>query len=166
MNKDTQFNSSSSRLRPVRFLLLTGGAVFIAEAVIMIVLRVFSPRLGGWEFILDAAMLVLLIAPLLYIWHYRPLVLEMEERMRVEMEREQTVIELTAALERVQTLRGLLPICAWCKHIRDDQGYWQQLEMYLTENSDLEFSHGICPTCAEKLYQEMEEDGEGGARHH
>lgn len=164
MNKDIQAHSSSSRLRPVRFLLLTGGAVFVSEAVIMIVLRLLSPRLGEWVFILDAALLVLLIAPLLYLWHYRPLVLEMEERMRAEIEREQTVIELTAALERVQTLRGLLPICAWCKHIRDDQGYWQQLEMYLTENSDLEFSHGICPTCAEKLYQEMEEDEEGGTK--
>jgi AmiR/NasT family two-component response regulator len=60
--------------------------------------------------------------------------------------------ELQAALAQVKTLSGLLPICASCKKIRDDQGYWQQLEIYLHEHADLEFSHGMCPDCVKKLY--------------
>jgi len=52
----------------------------------------------------------------------------------------------------IKTLRGLLPICASCKKIRDDQGYWQQLEKYITDHSGAEFTHGICPACADRLY--------------
>ena len=63
--------------------------------------------------------------------------------------------ELTEALGNVKTLSGLLPICASCKKIRDDQGYWNQLETYIRERSDAEFSHGICPECARKLYPEL-----------
>lgn len=63
--------------------------------------------------------------------------------------------ELTEALGNVKTLTGLLPICASCKKIRDDQGYWTQIESYLHKHSDAEFSHGICPDCAKKLYPEI-----------
>ena len=55
------------------------------------------------------------------------------------------------ALARVKVLRGLLPICAWCKKVRDDGGYWNQIEAYLTEHSEADFSHGICPECAARL---------------
>lgn len=58
--------------------------------------------------------------------------------------------DLAAALERVKTLHGLLPICAWCKSIRDDDGYWQRVEQYLHTNIDVDFTHGICPKCLEK----------------
>jgi len=60
--------------------------------------------------------------------------------------------ELREALERIKTLRGLLPICMHCKKIRDDSGYWQKLEEYLGEHSEAEFSHGICPSCFERNY--------------
>jgi tetratricopeptide (TPR) repeat protein len=60
--------------------------------------------------------------------------------------------ELRAALERVRTLRGLLPICASCKNIRDDNGYWTQVESYVGAHSAAEFTHSICPSCAERLY--------------
>jgi GAF domain-containing protein len=67
--------------------------------------------------------------------------------------------EKTASLEKaladVQTLRGLLPICACCKKIRDDQGYWNQIESYVKKHSLAEFSHGICPQCAKELYPEL-----------
>ena len=63
--------------------------------------------------------------------------------------------ELTEALANVKTLKGLLPICASCKKIRDDQGYWTQIESYIYKHSDAEFSHGICPDCAKKLYPEI-----------
>jgi AmiR/NasT family two-component response regulator len=60
--------------------------------------------------------------------------------------------ELEAALAQVKTLRGLLPICAACKKIRDDKGYWHQVEVYIRDHSEAEFSHGICPDCARRLY--------------
>jgi hypothetical protein len=56
------------------------------------------------------------------------------------------------ALANVKILRGLLPICAWCKNVRDDSGYWQQIESYVRDHSGAEFSHGICPDCAEKYF--------------
>jgi tetratricopeptide (TPR) repeat protein len=59
--------------------------------------------------------------------------------------------ELTEALDRVQTLRGMLPICAWCKKIRDDKGYWTQVEAYISSHSSAEFTHCICPTCIPKF---------------
>ncbi|MCK4672284.1 MAG: response regulator, partial [Candidatus Aegiribacteria sp.] len=62
--------------------------------------------------------------------------------------------KLTKALAEVKTLSGLLPICASCKKIRDDSGYWEQIEEYITERSDTQFSHGICPECMKKLYPE------------
>ena len=62
---------------------------------------------------------------------------------------------LKTALEEVKQLSGLLPICAFCKKIRDDQGYWNQLETYLQEHSEAELTHGICEECAKKYYPEL-----------
>lgn len=62
---------------------------------------------------------------------------------------------LKEALTEVKTLSGFLPICASCKKIRDDKGYWNQIEAYIREHSEAEFSHGICPECARKLYPEF-----------
>lgn len=69
-----------------------------------------------------------------------------------QAEREALLFELQAALEKVKLLSGFLPICASCKKIRDDSGYWQQIESYIRDHSEAEFSHGICPDCARKLY--------------
>ena len=62
--------------------------------------------------------------------------------------------KLEEALATIKTLRGLIPICAYCKKIRDDGDYWQQLEVYISEHSDAEFSHGICPDCYESQLNE------------
>lgn len=70
---------------------------------------------------------------------------------QAESDRERLISQLEAALAQVRTLSGLLPICGWCKSIRDDRGQWQRLEQYLSERSAAQFSHGICPRCAEKL---------------
>jgi PAS domain S-box-containing protein len=74
---------------------------------------------------------------------------------RSEEEREKLIGELQDALAKVRTLSGLLPICASCKKIRDDQGYWNQIESFISEHSTVEFSHGICPECAKKLYPDL-----------
>jgi PAS domain S-box-containing protein len=82
-------------------------------------------------------------------------------RIRVEQEREDLIEELQSALEKIRTLRGLLPICAHCKKVRDDEGYWKQVEVYITEHSLAEFSHGICPDCLKTYYSDlMEKEGE------
>ncbi|MCB0167550.1 MAG: response regulator [Anaerolineae bacterium] len=63
--------------------------------------------------------------------------------------------ELQAALDQIRTLKGLLPICAQCKKIRDDKGYWHEVEVYIREHSDADFSHGICPSCLRALYPDF-----------
>lgn len=78
---------------------------------------------------------------------------ERELRKRDE-ERDKLIAELKDALARIRTLQGILPICASCKKIRDDKGYWNQIEAYIRDHSEAEFSHGICPDCAKKLYPE------------
>ena len=76
---------------------------------------------------------------------------------RAHIRLEDKVEALEKALSDIKRLQGLLPICASCKKIRDDQGYWKQIEAYLSEHSDLSFSHGICPDCLKKLYPEIYE---------
>ena len=68
---------------------------------------------------------------------------------------QQSIDRLEKAISEVKTLSGLLPICASCKKIRDDKGYWNQIEIYIRNHSNAEFSHGICPDCAKKLYPEL-----------
>ncbi len=63
--------------------------------------------------------------------------------------------ELYQALDQVKTLRGIVPICASCKKIRDDKGYWNQVEVYVRNHTEAEFSHGICPDCMKRLYPEV-----------
>lgn len=74
------------------------------------------------------------------------------ERQRTAMVKERLITELQNALAEIKTLNGMLPICSACKRIRDDSGYWNQLEKYLEEHSHAEMSHSICPTCAQQLY--------------
>ena len=80
------------------------------------------------------------------------------ERKKNETERESLIRKLQSALSEVKTLRGFLPICASCKKIRDDKGYWNQLEVYISAHSDASFSHGLCPECARKLYPDLDID--------
>jgi PAS domain S-box-containing protein len=74
------------------------------------------------------------------------------QRKQNEADREQLILAYEDALANIKTLKGLMPICASCKKIRDDKGYWNHIESYLREHADAEFSHGICPDCAQKLY--------------
>ena len=83
---------------------------------------------------------------------------EIERRKALEKEREKLIDELQQALSEIKTLRGFLPICASCKKIRDDEGYWQQIEAYIEDRSHAQFSHSICPECAKKLYPDLKLD--------
>lgn len=77
---------------------------------------------------------------------------DITDRKRGEEERERLIVEREKALAEIKTLSGLLPICASCKKIRDDSGYWNQIESYISSRSQAEFTHGICPDCMEKYY--------------
>jgi PAS domain S-box-containing protein len=76
-------------------------------------------------------------------------------RKAVEEERKLLINELEEALKKVKQLRGMLPICASCKKIRDDNGYWNQLEVYIRDHSEAEFSHSLCPECVKTLYPDL-----------
>jgi len=91
------------------------------------------------------------------------LIRDVTERRKIELEREKLIGELRDAIADIRTLRGLLPICASCKKIRGDGGYWQNLEQYVTAHSEAQFSHGLCPDCMKKLYPEFidQDPGEG-----
>lgn len=77
--------------------------------------------------------------------------LDLTERSRAEAERERMIEELQAALDRVKMLSGLIPICSHCKAVRNDKGYWQQVDAFMRDYSNAKLSHAICPECARKL---------------
>jgi PAS domain S-box-containing protein len=79
---------------------------------------------------------------------------DITERKKLEKEKEENIIKLQKSLNEIKTLRGIIPICSNCKKIRDDKGFWNQVESYMREHTEAEFTHGICPACAEKLYPE------------
>lgn len=79
---------------------------------------------------------------------------DISKRKQLEQERERLISELKESFENIKTLKGLIPICASCKKIRDDEGFWSQVETYISEHSDAQFSHGICPDCMKELYPE------------
>jgi len=82
---------------------------------------------------------------------------DIEERVRTEHERETLLRQLQASLAEVQLLTGLLPICASCKKVRDDHGYWTQVEIYVRDRTNAEFTHGICPECAKNYREQMKQ---------
>ncbi len=92
---------------------------------------------------------VLLLAAYYMASHQRKL------RHQAEVEREKLIAELQKALAEVKTLSGMIPICAWCKNIRSDQGFWQSVEEYVGNHTHAEFSHGVCPKCEERIRAEL-----------
>jgi PAS domain S-box-containing protein len=85
---------------------------------------------------------------------------DITERKRAEQEREQLVLDLQAALAEVRSLRGILPICSYCRNVRNDDNYWQSVEAYIAKHTDMLFSHGICPSCFTNVVEpQLREDG-------
>jgi len=80
---------------------------------------------------------------------------EIRERVKVEAVRDRTIQNLETALSEVDTLRGILPICSFCKKVRDDTGYWEKVEVYIHKHSQADFSHGICPECLVEHYPDV-----------
>jgi PAS domain S-box-containing protein len=92
---------------------------------------------------------------------YRGIDRNITERKKLEQERERLFAELKESIANVKTLRGMLPICANCKKIRDDKGYWQEVASYITLHSGVLFTHGLCPACAERTLKELKGSAEG-----
>lgn len=88
----------------------------------------------------------------------RELILKNTESEMLRKKLEENLRQLKDAFSEIKTLSGLLPICAVCKKIRDDSGYWHQIEQYIRTHSDADFSHSVCPDCARKLYPELSDD--------
>jgi hypothetical protein len=114
---------------------------------------------GHEEWQLDevfTAFIVFTIGLSIFSWRrWREQVREHDELIRLMAEKTKMIIELQEAADKIKVLRGFLPICAHCKKIRDDEGYWQQVEKYISEHSEAQFSHGICPSCAKEHYAEL-----------
>jgi hypothetical protein len=129
------------------------AAVFLAHSCFMTT-RALTPLSGpGAEGIFSASgsqiatYVSALIATTLWTFGFILMV-----NQRLNAERQETIRELQSALEQIRTLRGILPICAHCKKIRDDHGFWEQVEAYVSRHTEAEFSHGICPDCMRTIY--------------
>ncbi len=144
--------SKTFYVSPFRLLLLVGVSIFVTEGAIMFLISRFPRITPTIEGILDAFLLLLFVFPLLYVFFYRPFRLEIKERQKAETEKDATIFNLEKAIDKIKLLEGIIPICAKCKKVRDDAGYWQQVEVYIRDRSEAEFSHGICPACAMQLY--------------
>jgi hypothetical protein len=80
---------------------------------------------------------------------------DISERKRAEEDRERLVLELKEALSHIKTLNGILNICSYCHKIRNDKGNWEQMEIYIRDRSEADFSHGMCPQCLAKHYPDL-----------
>ncbi|WP_420642056.1 hypothetical protein [Candidatus Leptofilum sp.] len=98
-----------------------------------------------------AAMVPLFIAPVMS-YLFIGLLVQIDE---AEQKNAKLVIELQQALAKAKTLHGLLPICATCKKIRDDAGYWHQVEVYIRDHAEVDFSHGLCPDCEQDFKNQL-----------
>ena len=78
-----------------------------------------------------------------------------KDRNEIELDREKLILELHETIKSIKKLEGIIPICSYCKQIRDEQGAWSQLEKYIHDHSGAQFSHGICPQCLEKMDAEL-----------
>jgi len=114
--------------------------------------EVFEERIGG-DFLVTASPILDSKGVLVGSVH---IARDITKHKKIEKEREKLISELQEALANIRTLKGLLPICSACKKIRDDEGYWSQMESYIQERSEAEFSHGICPDCAKELYPDLD----------
>ena len=113
----------------------------------------FTARHEAWEFDEIITVSIFLVFALLFFAFRRWLEIRQANNALHDKNK-----ELRKAISEIKRLRGILPICAQCKRIRDDAGYWHQVELYVREHTDAEFSHSICPDCMRKLYPEFISD--------
>ena len=156
------YNYTVFRTRFIWASLAGWGIVVVYEVVAVWIVKVPSHLLASNNFFFITANLVGMIASYSIEYYVRKsfyyqhlLKREKEKTSTINNELQRKIIELKQALAEIKTLSGLLPICARCKKIRDDKGYWKQIEEYISTHSEAEFSHSICPQCARELYGEF-----------
>lgn len=81
---------------------------------------------------------------------------DITDRIQAEEEREKLINKLQKAIKEIKTLRGILPLCSYCKKIRDDKGYWEKVDVYIHKHSQADISHSICPECAKEHYPDLD----------
>lgn len=150
---------SFGMLRLTRRQYFAVTACILAAYAAVLATEIAAPRAG---FSLRYELFLFALFGLLLVWFafFGGFVTTLRQTMRsrtealrnAQAEKDRLIQELQAALARVKQLSGLLPICASCKRIRDDQGSWRQIEGYIRSHSEVEFSHGFCPECATQLY--------------
>jgi hypothetical protein len=153
-----KFKGNWMKRKPIKSALKNTSLVILFASIIsegVGILILYQTKTPHSNLVLiDSLLLVILLIPILYFFVYRPLNADMNEIDRLNREKDSKIVELNTALSEIKTLRGIIPICASCKKIRDNKENWKQIELYIKEHSDAVFSHGICPECAEKLYPE------------
>jgi hypothetical protein len=118
----------------------------VASVLIVVGYMCSPPGPSAWQSMCNRAL------SLLAVWVTALLVVQ---RRAIEEKREEAILAKERALDEIKVLRGFLPICSSCKRIRDDDGYWRQIEAYIRDHSEAQFSHSICPECAMKLYPDF-----------
>lgn len=138
--------------RPLIFtLIIIIFATILSETIGMLILHHTKTPHNNLVLI-DALLLIILLLPIIYVFMYKPMSFDMKKLADLNEEKEKIIKKFGLAFDEIKKLEGVIPICASCKKIRDDVGYWTQVEQYISEHSELKFSHGICPECAIKLY--------------
>ncbi len=141
---------------PLCLLLITVLSIFVSETVVTMAMSNMAPVSTMKGAVIDSLSLIALVFPLLYVFILNPM-------RRLINEQNRLITELREAAENIRTLKGLLPMCAWCKKIRDDRGYWKKVETYIKEHSEASFTHGICPDCLKTLdplvYEQLKKGG-------
>lgn len=131
--------------------------VYSTAVIVLLSLLVTSICLLLFQGYIDRlGIAICIVAPLLiFPWPARLFLVTFLQLQRIEEELRHRNRELEKALAEVKTLSGLLPLCCSCKKVRDDRGYWQELEKYFADHLDLRMSHGFCPDCLSRLYPEV-----------
>ena len=140
--------------KPIHLLLGVVVTIFVSEFFVMLVLEQIEPMPHFQEELIDSVLLSLLVFPALFFLFFRPLTSQITKRQQAEDEKDALIIDLKKALDEVKTLQGIIPICAYCNKIRDEEGLWSKLEAYIHSHSNAEFSHGVCPECYKKQMEE------------
>jgi len=133
-----------AHIRGLRHFLATGQGPVLNRRI-----EITALRRDGTEFPVELSILPLKVGTS---YRFNAFIADISERLRAKEELERMVRDLMDALTQVKTMKGLLPICASCKKIRTDEGYWKNIEAYIEEHSEASFTHGICQDCAQKLY--------------
>ena len=155
--KKIEFTQTSTGLftKPGYLFAITILSIFFSEAFVMLILS-YLPSTSLFKVaLLDATVLSIILFPVLFFFVLRPMQNYLIKRTLIEKEKEKLIEQLNKTLAEIKVLKGIIPICASCKKVRTDQGFWQQVEIYIRDHSEAKFSHGICPDCKDKLYPNL-----------